>query len=172
MLFRRYMSVLRRKKSRESEEEEAGEMADEGVVVEEKLYRVQGGLFGKMKLRGEKGTGWSPQIILRSQNMSIFWKLHSIFKGNDLLTQLWPSPAQWWSRTYYLLNFWTKKMCFMKRILNLDSGNWIKVTFLPLKVWPWVNQLLHCSESCHSNGGYTFITRVTIWCCLINTVGS
>ena len=46
MLFRRYMSVLRRKKSRESEEEEAGEMADEGVVVEEKLYQVQGGLFG------------------------------------------------------------------------------------------------------------------------------
>lgn len=70
-----------------------------------------------MKLRGEKGTGRSPEIIWGSQNMSIFWKLNSTFKGNDfLLTQPWPSPAQWWSSTYWLLDqkngalwkeFWT-----------------------------------------------------------------
>lgn len=122
-----------------------------GCCGGETIPWVQGGLFGKMKLREETGTGRSPEIILGSQNMRIFWKLNSTFKGNDfILTQPWPSPAQWWPRTCYLLDFWTEKLCFMKRILNLDSGNWIKVTFLPLKVWPWVN---HCSESCHSNGG-------------------
>ena len=62
------------------------------------------------------------------------------------------------------------KSCdLMKRILNLDPGNWIEVPSLLLLVWSWVKQSPHCSEPEPFKCGCTFTTCITLWCCLRNT---
>ena len=148
------MSVLRRKKAERVRKKKWRRWLMKGLLWRNYTLSSRW-LVWEDEAQGREGNRKEPRNYLRkSQNMNIFQKLNPTFKREWLPTDIamtFPSLLM----TQDILPTWLldQKLCFMKIILNLDSGNWIKVTFLSLKMWPWVNQLLHCSESCHSNGG-------------------